>query len=70
MGARRPRAAGELTPSETRVAELAADGLSNKEIAQMLVVSVHTVERHLKHVYSKLGIRSRGQLAQRLRGPD
>lgn len=70
VGARRPQPAGELTPAEARVAELAAEGLSNKEIAQALFISVYTVERHLKHVYAKLGIRSRGQLAQRLRAPS
>lgn len=58
--------ADALTPSERRVAELAAEGLSNKEIAQTLFVSVHTVERHLTHAYAKLGIRSRAQLASRL----
>ena len=61
-GARRP---GELTPAEQRVAELAADGLANKEIASALVVTVRTVEAHLKQVYAKLGIRSRTQLASR-----
>jgi DNA-binding NarL/FixJ family response regulator len=66
IGARRPRPSGELTPSEQRVAELAASGLSNKEIAQELVVTVYTVEAHLKHAYAKLGIRSRSQLAGRL----
>ena len=66
VGARKPRAAGELTPSEQRVVELAAAGKSNKEIAQELVVGVHTVEVHLSHAYAKLGIRSRGQLAGRL----
>jgi DNA-binding NarL/FixJ family response regulator len=55
-----------LTPSERRVAELAAEGLSNKEIAQALFVTVHTVERHLSHVYDKLGVHSRAQLAPRL----
>ena len=69
IGARKPRASGELTPSEQRVAELAASGLSNKEIAQELVVTVYTVEAHLKHAYAKLGIRSRSQLAGRLPGP-
>jgi DNA-binding CsgD family transcriptional regulator len=66
IGARRPRPAGELTPSERRVAELAAEGLANKEIARALFVSVKTVETHLSHVYEKLGVRSRTQLARRL----
>jgi DNA-binding CsgD family transcriptional regulator len=56
----------ELTESEGRVARLAADGLSNKEIAQALFVTVHTVEVHLSRAYAKLGIRRRGELAARL----
>ena len=60
------RAEGELTPSEERVATLAAEGLSNKEIAASLVVTVQTVEAHLSHAYAKLGIRSRSQLGPRL----
>ena len=60
------RAAGELTAAEQRVAELAAEGQSNKEIAAALFVSVHTVELHLSHAYAKLGVRSRAQLAHRL----
>lgn len=47
VGARRPRPIGELTPSERRVAELAASGRSNKQIAHALHVTVHTVEAHL-----------------------
>ena len=69
VGGRR-RVEGALTPAETRVAELAAAGLPNKEIAATLFVSVYTIERHLKHAYAKLGVRSRGQLAQRLRPVD
>jgi DNA-binding SARP family transcriptional activator/DNA-binding CsgD family transcriptional regulator len=46
-----------LTPSERRVARLAADGLSTPEIAQQLFVTVNTVETHLRHTYVKLGIR-------------
>ena len=66
VSARRPQPRGELTPAERRVAELAGDGLTNKEIAQALFVSVHTVEVHLSHVYAKLGIRSRTQLGRAL----
>lgn len=64
VGARRPRGAGELTPAEQRVVDLAVDGLSNKEIARALFVSVHTVEVHLSRAYAKLGVRSRTQLAR------
>jgi DNA-binding NarL/FixJ family response regulator len=66
VGARRPPQVGELTTTERRVAELASSGLTNKEIAQRLVVTVSTVEFHLSNTYAKLGIRSRAQLAARL----
>jgi DNA-binding CsgD family transcriptional regulator len=66
VGARRPSPTGELTATERRVADLAAAGSSNKEIARALYVTVHTVEAHLSHTYAKLGVRSRGQLAGRL----
>ena len=66
VGARRPAGAGELTATERRVAELAAQGMANKEIAATLVVTVNTVEFHLRNTYAKLGIRSRAQLAGRL----
>jgi DNA-binding CsgD family transcriptional regulator/DNA polymerase III delta prime subunit len=56
----------QLTETEQRVASLAAQGLSNKEIAAALFMSVHTVEAHLTRVYRKLGIRSRAALAHRL----
>jgi DNA-binding CsgD family transcriptional regulator len=58
----------ELTPTELRVAELAASGSQNKEIAGTLFVSVKSVEANLSRVYAKLGIRSRVELASRL--PD
>jgi DNA-binding NarL/FixJ family response regulator len=63
VSGRRRRDEHELTPAEGRVVELAADGLSNKEIAKRLFVTVHTVELHLSHAYAKLGVRSRAQLA-------
>jgi len=53
----------ELTASERRVAHLAAEDLSNKEIAQALFVTVKTVEQHLSRVYRKLDLSSRRQLA-------
>lgn len=62
IGGRRPITNSQLTPSEQRVAALAAEGFSNKEIAAQLVVSVNTVENHLSKVYAKLGVRSRSQL--------
>ncbi len=68
VGARRPAATGELTATERRVVELAADGLANKEIASALFVSVRTVEAHLTNAYAKLGVRGRAQLAPWLAG--
>ena len=66
VAGRRPSAGGELTATERRVVELAAGGLSNKQIASTVVVTVHTIEVHLAHAYAKLGVRSRSQLAARL----
>ena len=62
------RGRGSLTASERRVAEMAAQGLSNREIAQALFVSLRTVETHLTHAFQKLGIDSRTKLADALRG--
>jgi len=70
VGARKPTSPGLLTTTELRVAGLAVDGLSNKEIARTLVVTVNTVEFHLRNTYAKLGIRSRVQLAARLLDED
>ena len=58
-----------LTETETRVATLAAQGASNKQIASALFMGVSTVESHLSHVYRKLGIRSRAGLGARLATP-
>ena len=66
VGGRRSAAPGKLSETELRVARLAAEGRSNKQIASELYVTVHTVEKHLSHVYAKLGVRSRGQLAARV----
>jgi DNA-binding NarL/FixJ family response regulator len=66
-GARPRRSAlsgpGALTPSEHRVAELAAQGHGNREIAERLYVTQRTVETHLTHAFQKLGISSRSELA-------
>src|SRR3954447_15493243 len=59
----------ELTASERRVAQMAAEELSNKEIAQALFVTVKTVEQHLGRVYRKLDLSSRRQLAGALGVP-
>jgi DNA-binding NarL/FixJ family response regulator len=51
-----------LTPSELRVARLAAEGMTNREIAQSLTVTAKTVETHLRHVYQKLDVARRTEL--------
>jgi DNA-binding CsgD family transcriptional regulator len=58
--------AESLTPSERRVAEMAAEGPTNREIAQALFVTQRTVEVHLTSIYRKLAINSRSQLAAAL----
>jgi DNA-binding CsgD family transcriptional regulator len=58
----RPAAPGELTETERRVAELAAAGLTNREVAQRLFLAVKTVEANLARVYRKLAITSRAEL--------
>jgi DNA-binding CsgD family transcriptional regulator len=59
---------GALTPSQQRVAHLAAKGLTTRQIAEALFISPKTVEFHLRHSYQKLGISSRAQLASQLAG--
>jgi DNA-binding CsgD family transcriptional regulator len=56
----------DLTPQERQIAELARDGLSNPEIGARLFLSRRTVEWHLRHVFAKLGIQSRRELASAL----
>ncbi|HEX7308218.1 ATP-binding protein [Lentzea sp.] len=69
-GGRMPRievtGVAALTPSELRVAELAAGALTNRQIAENLFVTEKTVETHLGRAYRKLGVRSRTQLAIRM----
>ncbi|MBV9809595.1 MAG: AAA family ATPase [Solirubrobacterales bacterium] len=70
LGTRAPRSAvsghDALTASEARVARMAAEGMSNKEIAQALFVTYKTVDTHLYRAYNKLGISSRRQLRDAL----
>ena len=65
-GVRRERTAlsgaDSLTPSEHRIAQLAARGLTNRQIAEELFLSRKTVEMHLGRVFRKLDVRSRAQL--------
>lgn len=65
LGARR-KSADKLSPTETLIANLAASGLSNQEIAERAHLTSKTVEANLTRVYRKLGIRSRGGLARAL----
>ncbi len=64
IGGRAP-ATGALTPTERRIAELVARGLTNREVAAELVLAVHTVETALTRIYAKVGVRSRTELARR-----
>jgi DNA-binding CsgD family transcriptional regulator len=62
-------ARANLTPAERRVATLVAQGRTNREVAAALFLGQRTVETHLSHVYAKLGVRSRAELARTFR-PD
>ena len=60
---RAPHSPDELTPQERTVAGLVASGLTNREIAERLFVTTNTVETHVRHIFQKLGVSSRTQLA-------
>ena len=59
-----------LTPAERRVAVLVAEGRTNREVAAALSLGERTVETHLSHVYAKLGVRSRTELARTFRADE
>jgi len=65
IGGRAP-SRDELTEAERRVAELVAEGRTNQEVAATLFLSERTVASHLTHIYAKLSVRSRTELARRL----
>jgi DNA-binding CsgD family transcriptional regulator len=71
IGIRIPRIARpkqRLTPRESEVHELLAQGLTNEEIAKLLYISLSTTKVHVKHIFEKLGVRSRIEAARALRG--
>jgi DNA-binding CsgD family transcriptional regulator len=59
-----------LTDSELKVVNLIAQGATNRDVATQLHLSVHTVKTHVRNAFAKLGINSRAQLAQLMRGSD
>ena len=63
-------AGDQLTPTERRVADLVAQGRTNREVAALLFLTDRTIEGHLTRIYSKLGVRSRSELAHRSAIPD
>ena len=69
IGGRAP-SGDELTVAERRIAELVAEGHTNREVAAALFITEHTVEAALTRTYRKLGIRSRAELAHRLPPED
>jgi DNA-binding NarL/FixJ family response regulator len=61
-----PHTTATLTPSEQRVAELAASGMTNRNVAAAMFISPKTVEANLARVYTKLGIHSRAELGRHM----
>jgi DNA-binding CsgD family transcriptional regulator len=69
-GCARPHTPGVLSRSERRVLTLVSTGASNREVAEELVVTVHTVRKHLENAYRKLGVTNRTAAALAVRGPS
>jgi DNA-binding CsgD family transcriptional regulator len=61
-------ATGELTPTERQIAELVAQGHTNREVAERLFVRMKTIEWNLSKIYRKVGVRTRRELSRRLAG--
>ena len=61
-----PAHPGELTAHQERIARLVAEGATNREVAQQLLVSTRTIEHHLRAIFARLGVRSRTELARML----
>jgi DNA-binding NarL/FixJ family response regulator len=69
LGGRAPTG-DALTPSEQRIADLVAEGMTNKEVAAVLVIADRTVESALTQIYRKLDVRSRTELARKVLGTE
>ena len=68
--ARKSRDYTALTPQESAVARLVVSGMTNREVAEELMLSTKTVEFHLSNIYTKLGVRSRSELRARARANE